>query len=151
MSLPETHSEHSCRDAPPTRVTAFAFLQAYWRGNLAEALANATVDAVIDLPRSIPLPTPAPLAQVLPIIFERVYSCFVEGRFEIDLERCLVDGPVVVVEYTASGDLVSGRVFRCRYLVVLEMQEGRVARFRSYTDTKYVDTKLFAPQAAAKR
>ena len=152
MSPPEaSHIEDGLLDAPPTRVNALAFLQAYWRGDLEEALANATADAVIDLPRSIPLPSPAPLAQVLPLIFERVYSCFVGGHFEIDLERCLMDGSVVIVEYIASGDLVSGGAFSCRYLVVLDMQEGRVARFRPYTDTKYVDRQLFAAEAAAKR
>jgi ketosteroid isomerase-like protein len=141
MSQPEDRNHYE--GPAPACAAALAFLQAYWRGSLEDALASATMDAVIELPRSIPLPSPAPLAQVLPLIFGRIYSCFANGRFDIHIERCLVDGEAVIVEYTATGDLVSGRVFRCRYLVILEMQAGRVARFRPYTDTKYVDDELF--------
>lgn len=142
-----------CEGPAPACAAALAFLQAYWRGSLEDALANATTDAVIELPASVPLPSPAPLAQVLPLIFGRIYSYFANGRFDIHIERCLVDGGAVIIEYTATGDLVNGRVFRCRYLVVLEMQAGRVARFRPYTDTKYVDDELFVrlPKARSGR
>lgn len=144
MSQPENRNpDPSHYEGPaPACAAALAFLQAYWRGNLEDALANATTDALIELPHSVPLPSPAPLAQVLPVIFGRVFSCFVNGRFDIHIERCLVDGGAVIIEYTATGDLVSGRVFQCRYLVVLEMRAGRVARFRPYTDTKYVHDEL---------
>jgi ketosteroid isomerase-like protein len=53
--------------------SARAFLEAYWRADLAGALALCTPDAVIVLARSLPIVTPAPVAEILPRIFRDVY------------------------------------------------------------------------------
>ena len=127
------------------RAAALHFLEAYWRADLACALGVCAPHAEIDLPQSVSLPSPAPLAEVLPLIFANVYPRFVDGTFSIAVERILSDQRSVVVEYTASGPLVSGRTFHCRYLVLIEVVDGLVVRFRPYTDTKYIDAALFAP------
>jgi ketosteroid isomerase-like protein len=126
------------------REAALQFLDAYWRADLEGALATCTPDASIELPQLVALASPAPLAEVLPIIFTRVYPRFVESRFVIQINRVLADDSAVIVEYVATGPLVSGRPFHCRYLVIIEIEGGKVRRFRPYTDTKYVDAELFA-------
>jgi ketosteroid isomerase-like protein len=126
------------------REAALQFLDAYWRADLEGALAVCTPGAIIELPQSVALASPAPLAEVLPMIFTKVYPRFVDSRFGICIERVLADDSAVVVEYAATGSLLSGRPFHCRYLVVIEIEGGKVRRFRPYTDTKYVDAELFA-------
>jgi len=131
--------------AADTRRTALAFLDAYWRGDLGAVRELAAPAAIIELPRSTPMASPAPLLDVLSVIFERVYPRFRDRRFEIAIERCVVDGDIALVEYEANGPLVSGRWFSCRYLVVLEVAAGRIVRFRPYTDTQYINAELLSP------
>jgi len=121
---------------------ALQFLDAYWRADLEGALAICTPGASIELPKSVALASPAPLAEILPIIFTKVYPKFVESRFVIQIDRVISDDSATVVEYTASGSLVSGRPYHCRYLVMIEIEGGKVSRVRPYTDTKYVDAEL---------
>jgi ketosteroid isomerase-like protein len=123
---------------------ALRFLDAYWKADLDRALGECTSTSVIELPGSALLPTPAALADVLPVIFGRVYPRFVGRTFSVTVERCLSDASVAIVEYRATGDLVNGRRFDCRYLAVLEVADGRVCRFRPYTDTKYIEVELLA-------
>jgi ketosteroid isomerase-like protein len=125
-----------------THQTALQFLNAYWRADLAGALAICTPDAAIELPQSVAVASPAPIADVLPIIFTKVYPLFVDSRFVIQINRVIADNSAAVVEYTASGPLVSGRSYHCRYLVMIEIEGAKVKRFRPYTDTKYVDVEL---------
>ncbi|MBS0611808.1 MAG: nuclear transport factor 2 family protein [Proteobacteria bacterium] len=135
--------------AADTRRTALAFLHAYWRGDLAAIHELVASTAIIELPRSTPLPSPAPLLDVIPLIFEQAYPRFRDRRFDIAVERCVIDDRVALVEYQATGTLVSGRTFCCRYLVVLAVEGGRIVRFRPYTDTKYIDAELFSPPSPA--
>lgn len=123
---------------------ALAFLRAYWRGDLDAALACCVEGATIELPASVPLPTPAPISAVLPLIFAAIYPKFVGGRFEVDVERTVSDGAVVAVEYLAHGPLVSGRQFRVRYAAFLDVEGGKVTRFRAHTDTKQVAEDLLS-------
>ena len=76
---------------------ALRFLEAYWKADLRQALAECSSTAVIEFPRSAPLPSPAPIAEVLPIIFERIYPRFVGSKFSITIERCLADEAVAFV------------------------------------------------------
>lgn len=123
---------------------ALRFLEAYWRADLESALAVCAPDATIELPTSAAIASPAPLATVLPMIFTKVYPRFAQSHFEIQINRVISDELAAVVEYTASGSLVNGRPFHCRYLVMIEIEGGKVNRFRPYTDTKYLDAELFA-------
>ena len=129
------------------REAALQFLDAYWRADLEGALAICTPGASIELSQSVALASPAPLAEVLPIIFTKVYPRFVESCFVTQIDRVLADDSAVAVEYAATGSLVSGRPFHCRYLVIIEIEGGKVRRFRPYTDTKYVDAELFDERA----
>src|ERR1700761_431341 len=90
----------------PLEPLARAFLQAYWRGDLADALARCTPTAVIELAPSLPMVTPAPMAEVLPQIFANVYPKFEGGRFDVTIGGTLEQGNRVLVEYTARGRLV---------------------------------------------
>jgi len=123
---------------------ALRFLEAYWRADLESALAVCTPDAAIELPSSTAIASPAPIATVLPMIFTKVYPRFVQGHFEIQIDRVMSEEAATVVEYTATGSLVNGRLFHCRYLVMIEVEGGKVNRFRPYTDTKYIDAELLA-------
>jgi len=129
------------------RDTALEFLEAYWRADIDGALAVCTPDASIELPPSVAIASPAPIAEVLPIIFTRVYPRFVDSRFGIQIQRVLADETAVVVGYTATGSLVNGRSFHCRYLVIIEIEGDKVRRYRPFTDTKYIDAELFADSA----
>jgi ketosteroid isomerase-like protein len=124
--------------------SARAFLEAYWRADLAGALALCTADAVIVLARSLPIVTPAPVAEILPRIFREVYPRFEGGRFEVTIDHMLSEGQGVLVEYTARGKLTNGAGFECGYAAVLEFVAGKVERLRMYTDTRYVATALMS-------
>ncbi len=130
--------------AESTRQVALAFLSAYWRAELAAALALCAPDAVIELPQSISIVTPALIRDVLPGIFSEVYQRFVDGRFDAAIERTIAEQGVVFVEYRASGDLKTGHRFDCRYGVVFQVREKRVVLFRQYTDTQYVAKALLS-------
>jgi hypothetical protein len=136
----------SVTDAPagsPQR-TALAFLKAYWAADLETALTHCVAGATIELPPSVPIKTPAPIAEVLPQIFADVYPRFVGGRFDVRIERTISERTAVVVEYVASGSLVNGRTFRCGYVVVLDIADSKVQRFRSYTDTRHIADELLS-------
>lgn len=60
----------------------------------------------------------------------------------ITVDRCLACGTTAIVEYTGSGKLVTGDRFVCQYLALLEIEQGRVAQWKPYMDTKYVTEKL---------
>jgi ketosteroid isomerase-like protein len=134
----------------PTEGVALTFLQAYWRGDLAAALGCCTSTASMELPPSIPIETPARIADLLPVIFRGVYSLFGDGRFDVLVENVISERSTTLVEYIATGRLVNGRDFRCRYAMVLTIQHGKVAFARSYTDTQYVAAELLSepPDAA---
>lgn len=120
------------------------FLAAYWRADLAAALAHCAPGATIELAKSLPLVTPAPVADVLPRIFRDVYPRFEGSRFEVTTDATLADEERVLVEYTASGRLTSGKPFECRYAAVLEFAAGKIERLRMYTDTRYVAAALMS-------
>jgi ketosteroid isomerase-like protein len=124
--------------------SARAFLEAYWRADLAAALALCTPDAAIVLARSLPIVTPAPVADILPRIFRDVYPRFVGSRFDVSIDRTLADEQGVLVEYTARGALTNGSSFECGYAAVLEFSGTRIARVRMYTDTRYVAAALMS-------
>jgi ketosteroid isomerase-like protein len=123
---------------------ARAFLEAYWRADLATAMAQCSPGAVIQLARSLPIVTPAPVAEILPRIFRDVYPRFVGGRFDVTIDHMLSDAEGVLVEYTARGKLVSGSEFDCGYAAVLEFAAGKIERLRMYTDTRYVAAALMS-------
>jgi ketosteroid isomerase-like protein len=123
---------------------ARAFLEAYWRADLASALALCSSGAVIVLARSLPIATPAPVADILPMIFRNVYPRFEGGRFDVSIDRMLSDEQGVLVEYTARGKLVNGTLFECGYAAVLEFAAGKIERVRMYTDTRYVAAALMS-------
>jgi ketosteroid isomerase-like protein len=123
---------------------ARAFLAAYWRADLAAALAHCAPDAVIELARSLPLVTPAPIAEILPLIFRTVYVRFEDERFEVTIDATLADEQLVLVEYTARGSLKTGSPFECRYAAVLAFDSGKIKRLRMYTDTRYVAAALMS-------
>lgn len=127
-----------------SREAAREFLEAYWRADLAGALALCAPDAVIVLARSLPVATPAPVAEILPMIFRDVYPRFEGGRFDVSIERVLADGQCVVVEYAARGRLTSGSEFECDYAAVLEFRGGKIARVKMYTDTRYMAAALMS-------
>jgi ketosteroid isomerase-like protein len=123
---------------------ARAFLEAYWRADLAAALALCASGAVIVLARSLPIVTPAPVAEILPLIFRDVYPRFEGGRFDVSIDRMLSDDQGVLVEYTARGKLTNGTLFECGYAAVLEFVAGKIERVRMYTDTRYVAAALMS-------
>jgi ketosteroid isomerase-like protein len=127
-----------------TKELARAFLEAYWRADLAGALARCTPDAVIVLARSLPIATPAPVADILPMIFQNVYPRFEGGRFDVSIDRMLADEQGVAVEYTARGKLTNGSLFACGYAAVLEFSGDKIACVRMYTDTRYVSAALMS-------
>jgi ketosteroid isomerase-like protein len=130
--------------ARSTRQVALAFLSAYWRAELATALALCAPEAVIELPQSIPIVTPALVRDVLPGIFSEIYQRFVGGRFDAAIERTVAEEDVVFVEYRATGDLKTGHSFDCRYGAVFQIRKERVVLFRQYTDTQYVAKALLS-------
>ena len=132
---------HMASSGDPIKDAALEFLQAYWDADLPRALAACTPGAIASLPPSAPFPTPSPIETVLPRIFSQVYTRFV-GGFDITVDRCLSCGATVIVEYTAKGALTAGDRFACQYLAVLEIEQGRVAQWKPYMDTKYVAEKL---------
>ena len=69
--------------------SAREFLAAYWRADLAAALAHCAPGATIELAKSLPLVTPAPVADVLPRIFRDVYPKFEGGRFDVSIDATL--------------------------------------------------------------
>ncbi len=123
-------------------LAARSFLQAYWQADLQGALACCRPGAVIELARSLPIPTPAPVADILPLIFNNVYTKFAGGRFDVTIDATVEQGNRVLVEYTARGQLVSGGQFECGYAAVFEFVDGAVVRLRMYTDTRYVAAAL---------
>lgn len=127
-----------------TEGVALTFLKAYWRGDLAAALGCCTSTARMELPPSIPIVTPARIADLLPVIFRGVYSRFSGGRFDVLVENVISERSTTVVEYIATGHLVNGRDFRCRYAMVLTVEHGKVAFARSYSDTQYVAAELLS-------
>ena len=120
------------------------FLAAYWRADLAAALARCAPDATIELAKSLPLVTPAPVSDVLPRIFRDVYVRFEGGRFDVTIDAALADEQRVLIEYTACGRLTTGNPFECRYAAVLEFGAGKIDRLRMYTDTRYVAAALMS-------
>jgi hypothetical protein len=129
--------------APDLLPVALRFLEAYWNADARLALAQCQPDATIEYPKSASLPS-APIAEVLPIIFERIYPRFVGGKFAIAIDRTLADQSAAFIQYRASGALTNGRHFDCSYIAVLEFNAGRICRFRPYTDTKYVEAELLS-------
>lgn len=123
-------------------VVALSFLAAYWRGDLSAALEFCTPTATMELPASIPIPTPERMARLLPVVFSRVYPRFVGSRFDVEVDRVIARGALVVVEYIATGRLVEGGDFRCRYAMVIETDGDKIAWARAYTDTRYVAERL---------
>lgn len=91
-----------------TRVAALKFLDAYWAGDLERALAACVPSAVVELPSSVPMLSPALMSEVLPVIFGSVYPRFVDSRFDIQIERCISQDGVAVVEYVAAGEYGPG-------------------------------------------
>jgi ketosteroid isomerase-like protein len=124
--------------------SAREFLAAYWRADLAAALAHCAPGAIIELAKSLPLVTPAPVAEVLPRIFRDVYPRFEGSRFDVTIDATLADEQSVLIEYTARGRLTSGNPFECRYAAVLEFGAGKIDRLRMYTDTRYVAAALMS-------
>lgn len=132
---------HTASPGDPVKDAALEFLQAYWDADLPRALAACVPGAIASLPPSAPFPTPSPIETVLPKIFSQVYTRFV-GGFEVTVDRCLTCGTTAIVEYTGKGKLTTGDRFLCQYLAVFEIEQGRVARWKPYMDTKYVAEKL---------
>ena len=123
---------------------ARSFLAAYWRADLAAALALCAPEAVIELARSLPINTPAPVADILPLIFRDVYPRFEGGRFDVTIDSTLSGSSSALVEYTARGRLTSGKLFECSYAAVLIFKEELIERLRMYTDTRYVAAALMS-------
>lgn len=123
---------------------ALAFLHAYWRADLEDALAHCTEGALMELPASVPMRTPAKVADLLPAIFHEIYPRFRGGRFDVRIDNVVSAQSSVVVEYLATGSLVNGREFRCRYVMVLTVRNRKIEFARSYTDTRYVTAELLA-------
>jgi ketosteroid isomerase-like protein len=120
------------------------FLHAYWRADLAAALALCAPGAVIELARSLPIATPAPVADILPLIFRDVYPRFEGRRFDVTIDSTLAGEAQVLVEYTARGRLTSGTEFECGYAALLMFAAGLIERLRMYTDTRYVAAALMS-------
>jgi ketosteroid isomerase-like protein len=126
----------------PIQDAALQFLQAYWAADLRRALAACAPAATISFPPTAPFENPAPIETILPRIFAQVYTRFVGGRFDVTVDRRWTGGSTTFVEYTARGDLVTGDRYVCQYLAILEIHHGKVAKWKTYTDTKYVFDKL---------
>lgn len=128
----------------PAREVALQFLDAYWRGDVPAALALCHANATLKLPESLALTGSASVERVLPEIVGRIYPRFVGGRFDVRIDAVLDGTSQVAVEYTATGSLVRGGSFRCRYVVVMDVDVGRLRSIRPYTDTRYVSSTLMA-------
>ncbi|WP_028938555.1 nuclear transport factor 2 family protein [Pseudonocardia spinosispora] len=78
------------------------------------------------------------------------YPQHVDLHAIVDLEvHQSVDPSVVIVEFGAEGLVVpSGRPYRLRYIAVLTIRDGRIARYRDYWSPRAVADALGAEQAA---
>jgi ketosteroid isomerase-like protein len=125
--------------------TALAFLRAFWRGDVAGAMAFATADAKFIFARSLPYPRECPLQQALTMIVDGLFAGFdPPGGFEVTVRHALGGGDQVTVEYSARGRLANGRDYANDYVMAFTLREGRIAEQRAYTDTLHLD-RLFGP------
>jgi len=124
---------------------ALRFLEAFWRGDVAAALALATPGARFIFARSLPYPRECPLSEALQAIVSGLFAAFdPPGRFEVTVRHVLGSGDHVTVEYSAAGRLANGRDYQNDYVMAFTFREGMIDEQRAYTDTLHL-TRLFGP------
>ncbi len=124
-------------DLSATERIALAFLYAYWDADLRGALDACGDSASLDFPAGIGVLSPAPMRLILPMIFNGMLTRLVGGRCNIAIERSVCQAGVVVIEYTALGQFVDGPDYRSRGAMVIEVQQAKVHRVKSYVETQY--------------
>lgn len=124
---------------------ALAFLQDFWRGDVAAAVRRCAPGAVFVFARSLPFPRECPIDEALNSIVDGLFSQFdPPGRFRVDVRHIVSDGRNVTVEYSAYGRLLNGREYANDYVMAITVERGLVTCQRAYTDTLHL-TRLFGP------
>jgi ketosteroid isomerase-like protein len=83
--------------------------------------------------------------EILRNLLGAVRELFEPGHPKADIQRVIGDGPHVVVEFVARGDLRSGRRYENHYAFVFEIRDdGKFHTIHEYLDTHYVSQVLFA-------
>jgi hypothetical protein len=125
---------------------ALAFLQDFWRGNVAAAVRRCAPGAVFVFARSLPFPRECPIDEALSSIVGGLFSQFdPPGWFRVDVRHVVSDGTNVTVEYSAYGRLLNGREYANDYVMAITVVSGLVTSQRAYTDTLHL-TRLFGPE-----
>jgi ketosteroid isomerase-like protein len=124
---------------------ALAFLQDFWRGDVAAAVRRCTPGATFVFARSLPYPRECPIGEALTSIVDGLFAQFdPPGQFRVDVRHVVSDGNNVTVEYSARGRLQNGREYENDYVMAITVEDGAVACQRAYTDTLHL-SRLFGP------
>jgi ketosteroid isomerase-like protein len=123
---------------------AEGLLRAFWKADLEGANKFLDLKAEFWFARSLGYPRPSPAREALANIVRDMYIKFEPfGGFNPVMQRVLVDGEHVWLNYTASGKLTTGADYSNEYLMCMVVRGGKVVRMQPFTDTLYL-TKLFS-------
>lgn len=129
----------------PAGEIALAFLQDFWRGDVAAATRRCAPGAIFVFARSLPYPRECPIGEALGSIVDGLFSQFdPPGTFRVDVRHVVSDGNNVTVEYSARGRLQNGREYENDYVMAITVEDGAVTCQRAYTDTLHL-SRLFGP------
>ncbi len=129
---------------------AIAFLQAFWDGDGDRAAALCTPDAEWHFAQSLDYPSPMPASEAVVRVNQDMLQLFEpDPGLSIEILSVINDDGAVAVEYEATGKTKNGRDYRNRYLMRIDIEDGKVASVRPYTDTLHLTNVLFGAQPSA--
>lgn len=119
------------------------FMQALWRGDVAEVDRLSTPDAVWVFQPGMPYAAEGgrtwPLRDALRRIIDDLFSAFPEDTgFDVEVTSLIAEGDEVAIEYEARGTPRSGTPYHNVYAARLTVSDGRIASLRPYNDTRHM-------------
>jgi ketosteroid isomerase-like protein len=122
---------------------AVRFLQAFWAGKPAEALALCAPEALWTFQKSLRPERQAPVPEAIDFLMTRLVSGFdPDSGYTVDLRNAIGEGGEAAVEYGASGRTKDGGIYANDYLVRFTVRDGLICSIRPYFDTHYVHRTL---------
>ena len=125
------------------RVTAQAFMQALWSGDLESCGRMMSADATWHFQLGMPQAQLGrgriwPAREALQRIVDDLFGKFDPAGFSVSLTRMIGERGDIAIEYEARGKTAKGADYRNYYVTVLTIADGRIGAIRPYNDTLHM-------------
>ncbi|GHF17461.1 hypothetical protein GCM10017786_59270 [Amycolatopsis deserti] len=68
---------------------------------------------------------------------------FADGSLKIELTTIVSDGPIVAIEWHATGQSTNGNPYDNEYALFFRLSDGKITAIREYCDTLHVKDALY--------